>query len=49
MTVNPVLKVDQYPVSTAEDCFATQAGIKHSKLDLYQTYQQVELDEASWR
>ena len=42
MTVNPVLKIDQYPVPTAEDLFATLAGRKtFMKLDLTQAYQQV--------
>ena len=50
MTVNPELKVDQYPVPTAEDLFASLAGGKtFTKLDISQAYQQVELDEASQR
>ena len=50
MTVNSELKVDQYPVPTAEDLFASLAGGKtFTKLDLSQAYQQVELDEASQR
>ena len=50
VTINPVLKVDQYPVPTAEDLFATLAGGKtFTKLDLSQAYQQVELDPASRR
>jgi len=35
VTVNPVLKVDQYPVPTAEDLFATLAGGRtFTKLDV---------------
>ena len=50
VTVNPVLKVDQYPVPTAEDLFATLAGGKtFTKLDLTQAYQQVVLYPASRR
>ena len=50
MTVNPELKVDQYPVPTAEVLFASLArGKTFTKLDLSQAYQQVELDEASQR
>ena len=48
LTVNPALKVDQYPVPTAEDLFSTLAGgTAFTKLDLSQAYQQVELDESS--
>ena len=42
VTVNPALKVDQYPVLKPEDLFATLArGKKFSKLDLSHAYQQV--------
>ena len=48
MTVNPVLKVDQYPVPSPEDLFATLAGGKaFTKLDLSQAYQQVILEPGS--
>ena len=48
VTVNPVLKVDQYPVPTAEDLFATLAGGQtFTKLDLSHAYQQVRLDPES--
>ena len=48
VTVNPSLIVDQFPVPTAEDLFATLAGGQtFSKLDLSQAYQQVPLDPAS--
>jgi len=48
VTVNPVLKVDQYPVPTAEDLFATLAGGQtFTKLDLSHAYQQVLLDPES--
>ena len=50
MTINPEFKVDQYPVPTTEDLFASLAGGKtFTKLDLSQAYQQVELVEASQR
>ena len=46
--INPELKVDQYPVPTAEDLFATLAGGQaFSKLDLSQAYQQVILEPES--
>ena len=48
MTINPVLEVDQYPLPTPEDLFATVAGAKcFSKLDLSHAYQQVELEPQS--
>ncbi len=48
VTVNPELKVDQYPVPTTEDLFATLAGGQaFSKLDLSQAYQQVPLEPES--
>ena len=48
MTVNPVVDVDQYPLPTAEDIFATLAGGQHfSKLDLSHAYNQLELDDRS--
>ena len=48
VTVNPVLKVDQYPVPTPEDLFATLAGGESfTKLDLTQAYQQVPLEPES--
>ena len=48
VTVNPHLKVDQYPVPTAEDLFVTLAGGQtFTKLDLSHAYQQVVLDEDS--
>ena len=47
VTVNPVLKIDQYLVPTAEDLFAMLAGGKtFTKLDLTQPYQQVVRDQA---
>ena len=48
VAVNPVLKVDQYPVPSPEDLFATLAGGKaFTKLDLSQAYQQVILEPGS--
>ena len=50
VTVNPVLRADQYPLPSPEDLFATLAGGKVlTKLDLTQTYQQVILDTESRR
>ncbi len=44
VTINPVLKVDQYPSPKAEDLFATLAGGKRfSKLDMSQAYLQLQL------
>ena len=44
VTVNPQLKVDQYPLPKAEDLFAMLAGGKRfTKLDLSQAYLQLEL------
>ena len=41
VTVNPILKVDQYPVPTPEDLFATLAGGQSfTKLDLSHAYNQ---------
>jgi len=46
VTVNRYLDVEQYPLPTAEDIFATMAGGKvFSKIDLANAYQQLELDE----
>lgn len=48
VTVNPVLKVDQYPLPKIDDIFANlSGGKKFSKIDLTQAYHQMELDEAS--
>ena len=45
VTVNPALKVDQYPLPKVEDLFATLAGgRKFTKLDLSQAYLQLELN-----
>ena len=47
-TINPVSKLDHYPLPKIEDLFATLAGGKSfTKLDLSQAYQQLTLDEAS--
>ena len=48
VTVNPVAKLDRYPIPRIEDLLATLGGGKSfSKLDMSQAYQQVELDESS--
>ena len=40
--------MDQYPLPSTEDLFATLAGLQvFSKIDLSHSYQQVELDEDS--
>ena len=44
-TVNPVSKLDRYPIPEVEDLFATLAGEK--LIDLSQAYQQLLLDEES--
>ncbi len=47
LTVNPVSKLDQYPIPKIEDLFATLArGEKFTKLDLSQAYQQLTLDDS---
>ena len=48
VTINPYIEVDPYPLPTAQDLFAAQAGGKvFTKLDMRQTYHQVELDDKS--
>ena len=48
LTINPDLLVDQYPMPTPEDLFATLAGgTLFSKIDLSQAYNQVLLDPES--
>ncbi len=48
LTVNPVSKLDKYPIPKVEDLFATLSKGKHfPKIDLSQAYQQIELDEES--
>ena len=47
-TVNPVSKLDNYPIPKVEDLFSTLAGGKiFSKIDLSQAYQQLPLEEES--
>ena len=48
VTVNPVVKLDKYPIPKIEDLFVHLAGGKtFTKLDLSQAYQQLPLDEES--
>ncbi|XP_014876941.1 uncharacterized protein K02A2.6-like [Poecilia latipinna] len=48
VSVNPVLRVDQYPLPRIEDIFTAVAGGKHfSKIDLAQAYLQMEVEETS--
>jgi len=48
VTVNPVSKLDRYPIPKVEDLFAKLSKGKYfSKLDLSQAYQQLPLDEQS--
>jgi hypothetical protein len=48
VTINPVLRMEQYPIPKIEDIFSNLAGgEKFSKIDLAQAYNQIELDEAS--
>ena len=48
VTINTHLAVDQHPLPTSEEIFATLAGGKRfTKLDLSQAYQQIMLDDAS--
>ena len=50
VTVNPVSKLDRYPIPKVEDLFARLSGGKYfSKLDLSHAYQQLPLDENSRR
>ena len=48
VAVNPVSKLDRYPIPKVEDLFARLCKGKHfSKLDLSQAYQQLPLEEDS--
>ena len=48
VTVNPHLDVDQYPLPRPEELFATLAnGKAFTKIDLSQTYQQMQLEKSS--
>ena len=48
VTVNPVLKVDQYPLPKIEDIFAKLSGGQHfTKLDLTQAYLQLPVHDDS--
>ena len=48
VTVNPVSKLDRYPIPRIEDLFATLGGgTTFTKLDMSQAYQQIELEDSS--
>ena len=48
LTVNPVSKLDRYPIPRIEDLFSKLAGGKSfTKLDLIQAYMQISLDDSS--
>ena len=48
VTVNPVLKLDSYPIPKVEDLFAVlEKGKAYTKLDLTSVYQQLPLDNES--
>ena len=48
LTVNPLSKLDSYPIPKVEDLFAALGGGKlFSKIDLSQAYQQLPLDDES--
>ena len=48
VSVNPLLRAEQYPLPRIEDIFANLAGGKHfSKLDLHQAHHQMEVTEES--
>ena len=48
LTVNPVSKLDRYPIPKVEDLFAALGGgMLFSKIDLTQAYQQLPLDNES--
>ena len=50
LTVNPISKLDRYPIPRVEDLFAKLTkGRLFTKLDLSQAYQQLPLDEESKR
>ena len=50
LTVNKASQLDRYPIPKIEDLFAKMAGgQKYTKLDLYQAYQQMELEDESQR
>ena len=47
-TINPVSRLDRYPIPKVEDLFTSLAGGRvFSKIDLSQAYQQVPLEESS--
>ena len=46
-TVNPVLRLDRYPIPKVEDLLATLGGRTFMKMDLSHVYQQLPLNETS--
>ena len=50
VTLNPELQVDQHPMLTMRDIFASLGGSQYfSKIDLSQAFNQIELSPESWR
>ena len=48
LTVNPVSKLDNYPIPKVENLFTKlQGGKSFTKLDIHQAYQQLELADES--
>ena len=48
VTINPVSKLDRYPIPKVDDLFSRLSGGKYfTKLDLSNAYQQVPLEEES--
>ena len=48
VTLNPVSKLEQYPIPKVQDLFTIlEGGKKFLKLDMSQVYQQIELDKTS--
>ena len=46
MTLNPMLKVDQYPLPKIDDIFANlNSGLHYTKIDLSQAYSKLEVED----